>query len=474
MNDQYLHGVEILEAPAGPRPVRASSVGAVGLVGTALTGPAGPAIVAGRRAGEDSYGSAGTIPAALAAIYDQGIAPWIVVVNALDRATHRTAVAAADFTFTAAGAVQLDHRLVSDVVVYEFSEAEVGAGSDAAAVGVEGADYAVDLATGIVSRIEGGGIAAAATKRVSYKYVDESLVTEAQVAAAAARLPDAESELGLIPRILIAPGWTGRVTRAAAVLPAVGAITGATVTAALLPLADRLRGIVVADGPNTTDAEAIAYRELFDSRRLFIVDPGVKLAGSAGATYDAPASGRTAGVMARNDADPERGFWWSPSNRPVLGIAGTSRPVSFALSDAVSGSNHLNEHEVATIIRQQGYRLWGNRTCSADPKWAFVSVVRTADAINAALLRSHLWAVDRGITATYADDVIESVNAYLRGLLGQGAILGGRCWIDPELNPAQQVVAGQIHFDFDFTPTYPAERVTFRSHITDRYVETIF
>ena len=72
MNDQYVHGVEVLEAPAGPRPVRASSVGTVGLVGTAPTGPAGPALVAGRRAGEDSYGSAGTIPAALAAIYGQG------------------------------------------------------------------------------------------------------------------------------------------------------------------------------------------------------------------------------------------------------------------------------------------------------------------------------------------------------------------------------------------------------------------
>ena len=244
-----------------------------------------------------------------------------MVVNALDPVTHRTAVAAADFTFVTAGTIQLGHRFVSEVVVYSFSEAEVAAGSDAAAVEVEGVDYGVDLATGIVSRIEGGGIVAASTKRVSYKYADESLVTEAQVAAAADGLLDAESELGLIPRILIAPGWTGRVTRAAAVAPVIGAIEGATVTAALLPLADRLRGVVVADGPNTTDSEAIVYRNLFDSRRLFIVDPGVKLADSAGATYDAPASGRAAGVMARNDADPERGFWWSPSNRPVTGIA---------------------------------------------------------------------------------------------------------------------------------------------------------
>lgn len=32
---------------------------------------------------------------------------------------------------------------------------------------------------------------------------------------------------------------------------------------------------------------------------------------------------------------------------------------------------------------------------------------RTADLINDSLLRAHLWAVDRNITKTYIDDVIE-------------------------------------------------------------------
>ncbi len=100
--------------------------------------------------------------------------------------------------------------------------------------------------------------------------------------------------------------------------------------------------------------------------------------------------------------------------------------------------------------------------------------LRTADRINRTLLEAHLWAVDRGITKTYASDVVEAVNAFLRGLEADGAILGGQCWADAELNTAESVAAGRIYFDFQFTPSYPAERVTFRSRLVDDYVETIF
>jgi phage tail sheath protein FI len=133
----------------------------------------------------------------------------------------------------------------------------------------------------------------------------------------------------------------------------------------------------------------------------------------------------------------------------------------------------MNENEVATVIQKQGFRLWGNRTCSSDPKFAFLSVRRTADMINESLLRAHLWAVDRNITKTYIEDVTESVNAYLRELKALGAIIGGECWADPELNTPATIAAGKIYFDFDFTPPYPAEHVTFRSSLVNDYLEEI-
>jgi phage tail sheath protein FI len=190
-----------------------------------------------------------------------------------------------------------------------------------------------------------------------------------------------------------------------------------------------------------------------------------------GAVVTEPVSARVAGLIAKIDND--RGFWWSPSNNVINGIVGSHRLVDFALGDPNARANLLNENEVATIIQEDGYRLWGNRTCSSDPKWAFLSVRRTADMINESLLRAHLWAVDRNITKTYVEEVTEGVNAYLRQLKAQGAILGGKCWADPDLNSPQSIQDGKIYFNFDFTPPYPAEHIIFRSHLVDDYLEEI-
>ena len=160
-------------------------------------------------------------------------------------------------------------------------------------------------------------------------------------------------------------------------------------------------------------------------------------------------------------------FWHSPSNKEINGIVGTSRPIDFTLGNTNCRANHLNENEVTTIIHQNGYRLWGNRTCSNDSKWAFLSVRRTADLINDSLLRAHLWAVDRNITKTYIDDVIEGVNSYLASLKAQGAIISGKCYATPELNTPTNIASGKVYFDFEFTTPYPAEQITFRSRLVN-------
>ena len=271
----------------------------------------------------------------------------------------------------------------------------------------------------------------------------------------------AESVVGFRPRILCAPGFTHQREGGQA----------NAVTAELLGIAERLRAVIIKDGTNTTDADAIADRGDWGSKRIYIVDPHVKIRNSLGELVDKPSSARVAGLIAKSDN--ERGFWWSPSNQVINGIIGTARGVDFALGDPTSRANLLNEQEVATIIRQEGFRLWGNRTTSNDPKWAFLSVVRTADMINDSILQAHLWAVDRNITRTYLDDVTEGVNNYLDRLKAQGAILGGRCFPSPGLNTPANISDGKVFFDFEFTPPYPAERITFRSKLVNDYIEEI-
>lgn len=273
----------------------------------------------------------------------------------------------------------------------------------------------------------------------------------------------AESVVHVSPRVLIAPGFTHQRPDGNA-NPVISELVG---------IAERLRAVIITDAPNTNDADAITYREDWGSSRVYVIDPFVKVwDADTGAAREEPASARVAGLIAKIDND--RGFWWSPSNQNINGIIGTARPVDFTLGDPNARANHLNENEVSTIIRQDGYRLWGNRTCSNDPKWAFLSVRRTADILNDSLLRAHLWAVDRNITKTYIEDVTEGVNAYLASLVAMGAILGGRCYADPELNTPANITQGKVYFDFDFTPPYPAEHITFRSHLVNDYIEEIF
>ena len=269
----------------------------------------------------------------------------------------------------------------------------------------------------------------------------------------------AKSVVGLTPKIFSAPGFTHQRPADAA----------NPVVAEALGILDRLRAIMVIDGASTTDAAAVLAAGDWGSRRLYMVDPRVKV-GASGAELEW-ASARVAGLIARMDAD--QGFWWSPSNQEVRGIVGTERAVDFRMGDTASAANLLNEQNVATIIREDGFRLWGNRTLSSDPRFAFLSVVRTFDAVADSVQAAHLWAVDRNITRTYLEDVAEGVNAYLRRLTLLEAIHGGECFPDPDLNSAESIAAGRAWFNYAISPTTPAERITFRASVTDEFVEEV-
>jgi phage tail sheath protein FI len=270
-------------------------------------------------------------------------------------------------------------------------------------------------------------------------------------------LLDANAVVKVQPRILIAPEFS----QEQAVLTELDSI------------AHRLRAVVIADGPNTNDADAISYRQKFGSKRIMIVDPWVKVWDTkTSKEINQPASSRVAGEIVQSDN--ERGFWFSPSNREINGITGTVRAIDFTLGDVNSRANLLNEKQVTTIVQQDGYRTWGNRTCSSDVKWAFLSVVRTADLIEDSIQRAHLWAVDRNITKNYVDAVLDGVNGYLAHLVAIGALIGAEAWADESLNTATQIKAGKVTFDFKFTPPYPAEHITFRSHLVDDYIKEIF
>lgn len=332
----------------------------------------------------------------------------------------------------------------------------------AATLGVTGtlldaynATYAQGVNTIIVVRVAEGADPAATLSAVAGAAAGSSGVWA---------LLNAANGLGLTPRILAAPGFTSSVA----------ADPANPVTQGLISVAERLRAVVIADGPNTTEADAILDRGKYGSSRLYIVDPAVRVwDGTANDYVTRPASAYVAGALSAVDA--AKGFWWSPSNRVLQGVAATARPISWAISDSDTEANRLNAAEVATIIRKYGFRLWGNRSAGeeSDTQWAFLPVRRTADMIYESIESALLWAMDRPFSAQLLLDIRDSVQAYLDELIGRRAILGGKVWLDPELNTEATLKAGKLYLNFDIEPPAPLEHLVLQAHRNGDYYDEL-
>lgn len=180
-----------------------------------------------------------------------------------------------------------------------------------------------------------------------------------------------------------------------------------------------------------------------------------------------PMSQRLAGVIAKTDHDD--GYWWSPSNREFLGIIGMERPITCSINDPNTEANILNENGIVTVFNSfgTGYRVWGNRSAAwptkTDPK-NFISVRRTADIIAESIEYSTMQWLDKPITVV-VDGVLSQVNAFLRTLIGRGALVDGRCYFLKDKNPPDQLALGHVTFTYEIMPPTPAERITFEQVI---------
>ena len=259
--------------------------------------------------------------------------------------------------------------------------------------------------------------------------------------------------LGLQPRLIAIPGYTS------------GDGTVANPVVAELPaVLDQMRAVAFVDGPDTTDAAALLYRQQINSQRIYVCDPKVQVFDTGTSAFvPRPSSARFAGVQAR--VDRSLGFWHSLSNKPINGIGGVTRAVSYGIQ-----SDYLNENHVNTIINTgEGYITWGNRGATGDDFWVFLSVRRTADFINEALEKAYLEFVDKPFSAANIKLMLESGNAAMRTFKAEGAILGGKVWIKEDLNDPLQLAGGRITLSVDFEPPAPMEDIRFIAHRNVEY-----
>lgn len=263
----------------------------------------------------------------------------------------------------------------------------------------------------------------------------------------------AEAQLGVKPRILGVPG-----------------LDTLAVTTEMIGLAEKLRGFAYANcfGCETV-SEAIAYRENFGARELMLIWPDfVSWDTTASASAPAAAVARALGLRAK--LDRQVGWHKTLSNIPVNGVTGLSKDVYWDLQNPATDAGLLNASEVTTLIRREGFRFWGSRTCSADPLFAFENYTRTAQVLADTMAEAHFWAVDAPMHPSLVRDIVEGINAKFRELSRLGYIIGGECWYDEAVNDKDTLKAGKLFLDYDYTPVPPLEDLTLRQRITDRFL----
>lgn len=254
--------------------------------------------------------------------------------------------------------------------------------------------------------------------------------------------------LGVIPRLLCAPGFTSQregnnANAVCAALPAVCA---------------KLLAHAVVDGPATTEQAALDWRETLSSDRLIPVDPAVKVLGGTAETV-VPMSPAVIGIAVRRDHEKQGRPFHSWANQPVRGIVGPSRPINFSLTDGATEGQRLlasnigvllrGEMGVETAIASGGFVFVGTDNAGEDDLWRFYNVTRGRDFIHLMFLRTLRYYLGRfNITGQTVQAVVNTMSFALRDLKADGDILGYEVKFTRDQNSPEQLRMGKFTVNF--------------------------
>ena len=456
----FLHGVELAEFNVGPRPFVTPRTAIIGLVGYAPNAPRGLTLC--QSDGDlSTYGAHhphNTIRCALETIADNGGA-LVMVSNVYDSGLHVDAGVVETQTITN-GIIRVER------IIYEVTQIRTTTGSPITLV--LGTDYTWDSTTNLITILNRTGFPDGKVLEVTYKAAVDPFtnIGASEFNAGIAAFDFAMATFTFEPKLLIAPYFSHD--------PAI--------TNELQVYAGKLAAVALVDAhPDATVTDALAGRtdpgagivENFfrDSDRVILCYPSILTDRPyTGGDFYIPLSVLVAAIIAKNDADPAKGYWFSPSNNSWVGGDRPLVNMRYSFTNSSADNQLLNAAGIVTVFAGTGtgYRIWGNRSAkypSATLPQNFISVRRTADVIQQTVIANSLQFMGLPINAGLIGTIVESVNAFLRGQKAIGAIVDGRAFYDPALNPPVQIANGQIVVSFEFMPPPPLERLTYRSTI---------
>jgi len=401
-----------------------------------------------------------------------GMAP-IIFLNVLDPETMKESVAAADKDVIAKQ-IKLPLEAIDTTVVVK---AQGGDGEPY----VKDTDYALFYeGENLIIEVLSGGAAYSATKlNVAYDKVKPSDVTSTEIIGGYNTETKKTTGLecinqvlpmfGIIPDLILAPGFSHESTVAAAMATKAAGINSLFTAKALIDVdTDSVSG-----ADHYSEVPAWKNGKNITDKTQVICWPLVKL-GDKTFHMSTHVAGLIAQVDTKNDGCP----YESPSNKKLqidsLVVKGGTEVVL-----DLNQANYLNENGVVTALNFiSGYVLWGNETAcfpaSTDIKDYFICVSRMFGWVGSTIIQTYWSKVDNPTNKRLVNSIVDSINIWLNGLTSEEKLLGARVEFREDENPLTSLLAGKIKFHIYMAPPVPAREIEFVLEFDTAYLTALF
>ena len=321
-------------------------------------------------------------------------------------------------------------------------------------------DYSVlydeDTDTCLVELLDGGESYDAAELYIKYGIVKPEAVAKTDIVEGLSVIDDCMNTVGLIPDLICAPGWSHDSVVAAVMATKSEGINGLF----------RAKALVDAD---TGENGVRKYSELLPwKNKNNVVDenqilcwPMVKLG-----DYKFHISTQLAGLMAQVDTANGGVPYESPSNKnfKMDGCCledGTEISLTFEQTNIIAGYGIVT----ALNFMSMGWTARNNYTAcypgNTDVKDQFIPVSRMFDFVANTLIRTFWSKLDKPMNLRLLDNIQDTCNIWLNGLVSQEYLLGARVELKASENPVTSLLAGIISFHIYLTPPVPAQEIHF-------------
>ncbi|MCD8364776.1 MAG: phage tail sheath family protein [Clostridiales bacterium] len=377
----------------------------------------------------------------------------VVYINVLDPSTHKKAMDAQTVTVSDMQATVELTGVIKDGLAMANGDATLE----------EGADYTLAFDSDgylVITLIADGAGESATELTVTGNVLDPSAVTAEDIIGAYNASTGAETgmevirqvypKLGVVPGILIAPGFSQVAEVGIALAAKAANINGVFKAMAFLDIDTEQAKLY-------TDVKTVKEDSGFTSEFCYNIWPCCEVG-----DYIFAGSAIAAARTAYNDADNEDVPSASPSNK-TLSITGTCLADGTEVALDQDQATTVGEYGVATFVNINGYRLWGNHTgaypSSSDAKDIWINVRRMFNWQGNNFILTYFDKVDDPMNNVLIENIVDSENI-------RCAAYAPTHWAGASIeylsadNPTTDILAGKMTFRQHIAPYTPAETIT--------------